>query len=214
MQEAASGSFSLLSNEEEREIKQRIAKIQRKGVFLGVDFDEKIKPCLLQGVAMHHSGMLPQCKSFIEELGRDKLIKVCFATDTLGAGINFPFKTVVFSAFEKYGDYGFEEISANAFKQGAGRAGRRGIDDIGYVISIPKTKEELILPFNKVTQPSDEIQSAFKISYGLVLSPRFLNNSLKVLNNSFDTFQRKNCESAGRKCKNTYRKRRASYGQT
>ena len=199
MQEGAEKVGQLLTPEERSEIQKRILKIEQKGIFLGTDFEDEIKPCLLKGFAMHHSGMLPQCKSFIEELGRSKLVKVCFATDTLGAGINFPFKTVVFSDFEKYGDFGFEEISVNSFKQGAGRAGRRGIDDIGYVISIPKSKEELIIPYNKVTQPSDEIQSAFKLSYGLILSPRFLNNSIKILNNSFDNFQKKSYDYAFRK---------------
>ena len=195
MKETSEKIGSLLNPDERAEIKRRISNIQQKGIFLGTDFESDIMPCLLNGFAMHHSGMMPQCKSFIEELGRSKLVKVCFATDTLGAGINFPFKTVVFSDFEKYGDYGFEEISVNSFKQGAGRAGRRGIDDIGYVISIPKNKEEVIIPYNKVTMPSDEIQSAFRLSYGLILSPRFLNNSLKILNKSFDNYQRQSVDS-------------------
>ncbi len=201
MLDTAKGNHSLLLPYERKEVQRRIDEIQSKGIFLGTDFEEDIKPCLLKGIAMHHSGMMPQCKSFIEELGRSKLIKICFATDTLGAGINFPFKTVVFSDFEKYGDYGFEEISTNEFKQGAGRAGRRGIDDIGYVISIPKNREDLIIPYSKVTMPSDEIQSAFNLSYGLILSPRFLNSSSEVLNSSFDKYQRKNTDSNIRKCK-------------
>ena len=148
---------------------------------------------------MHHSGMLPQCKSFIEELGRNKLIKVCFATDTLGAGINFPFKTVIFSDFEKFTDTGFDEISTNAFKQGAGRAGRRGIDEIGYVVSIPKDRTSIISHFNKATQEPDEIQSSFNLSYGLILSPRFLNSSVRILNNSFDNFQKQSYDAQLRK---------------
>ena len=180
----------LLTDAEKKEIQRRIDEVNKKGIFLGVDFEKDIKPCLLNGFAMHHSGMLPQCKSFIEELGRNKLIKVCFATDTLGAGINFPFKTVIFSSFEKYSEDGFVEISTNSFKQGAGRAGRRGIDDVGYVISIPKDKDEVFVPFDKIVQESDDVQSAFKLSYGLILSPRFLNQPMNVLSKSFDNFQR------------------------
>lgn len=194
MKESAASVGQLLTPNEQQEIERRIRNVKNKGIFLGTDFDAEIKPCLLKGFAMHHSGMLPQCKSFIEELGRSKLIKFCFATDTLGAGINFPFKTVVFSDFEKFGDSGFEEISVNSFKQGAGRAGRRGIDDIGYVISIPKEKDDAIIPYNKIVQDADDIQSAFKISYGLILSPRFLNNSTEVLKKSFDNFQNQSCD--------------------
>ena len=190
MKEVSEKLGQLLTDKERDEIKRRIDEINQKGIFLGTDFEKDIKPCLLNGFAMHHSGMLPQCKSFIEELGRNKLIKVCFATDTLGAGINFPFKTVVFSSFEKFTEDGFEEISINSFKQGAGRAGRRGIDDIGYVISIPKDKNEVSVPFNKIIQDSDDVQSAFKLSYGLILSPRFLNQPMNILSKSFDNFQR------------------------
>ena len=182
----------ILSDKEKIEVLKKINEVKEKGIFLGTDFESDIKPCLLNGFAMHHSGMLPQCKSFIEELGRNKLIKICFATDTLGAGINFPFKSVIFSDFEKYSEDGFEEISTNSFKQGAGRAGRRGIDDIGYIICIPKDKIEVEIPFNKIMEPSDDIQSAFKLSYGLVLSNRFLNEPMRVLGKTFDNFQKQN----------------------
>ena len=191
MKEISAELGTLLTPEERQEIDVKIRKAQQKGVFLGTDFEKDIRPCLMKGFAMHHAGMLPQCKSLIEELGRNKLIKVCFATDTLGAGINFPFKTVIFSDFEKFSDDGYEEISVNAFKQGAGRAGRRGIDEIGYVVSIPKERESIISHFFKSTLGPDEIQSSFKLTYGLILSPRFLNSSVRVLSNSFDNYQKK-----------------------
>ena len=190
----------LLNKEEQNEVKRRIDKIRSKGIFLGTDFEKEVMPCLLKGFVMHHSGMLPQCKSFIEELGRSKLIKVCFATDTLGAGINFPFKTVVFSEFKKSTGTDFEEISVNTFKQGAGRGGRRNIDDIGYVVVIPKDREEAFVPYQKIIQESDDVKSAFKPTYSLILSPRFLNNSLNILSKSFDNFQRKTYEDSLKRC--------------
>ena len=190
MKEASEKIGPLLTKEEQNEVMNKINEVQNKGIFLGTDFTKEIVPCLLNGFAMHHSGMLPQCKSFIEELGRNKLIKVCFATDTLGAGINFPFKTVVFSDFEKYTEDGFEEISVNSFKQGAGRAGRRGIDDVGYVVVVPKDKDEIAIPYRKIVDDADEVKSAFTLSYGLILSPRFLNKPLNILQKSFDNFQR------------------------
>ena len=200
MQTASETVGSLLTNEERAEVKKRIDEVKKKGIFLGTDFEDKIKPCLLNGFAMHNSGMLPQCKSFIEELGRNKLVKVCFATDTLGAGINFPFKTVVFSDFEKFSNDDFEEISANTFKQGAGRAGRRGIDDVGYVISIPRESNDVMIPYRKVINASDDVQSAFNLSYSLILSPRFLNNSDAMLERSFDFYQTQSAKDNIKKC--------------
>ena len=200
MKTASETVGQLLTNEERNEVKKRIEEVKKKGIFLGTDFEDTIKPCLLNGFAMHNSGMLPQCKSFIEELGRNKLVKVCFATDTLGAGINFPFKTVVFSDFEKFSNDVFEEISVNTFKQGAGRAGRRGIDDIGYVISMPRESNEVMIPYYKIINDSDDVQSAFNLSYSLILSPRFLNNSDDMLERSFDFYQTKSTRHNAQKC--------------
>ena len=57
---------------------------------------------VLRGVAAHHAGMLPVFKEVVEELFRQKLLKVVFATETLALGINMPARTVVLEKLDKF----------------------------------------------------------------------------------------------------------------
>jgi replicative superfamily II helicase len=82
------------------------------------------------------AGCLPLWKSFVEELFQRGLIKAVFATETLAAGINMPARTTVLSTLSKRGDNGISMLTSNAMLQMAGRAGRRGIDTKGHVVSV------------------------------------------------------------------------------
>ncbi|MDO5437727.1 MAG: helicase-related protein, partial [bacterium] len=89
-----------------------------------------------KGVAPHHAGMLPGLKNLVERLFQKGLIKVVFATETLAAGINMPARTTIISSISKRTDDGHRLLTANEFLQMSGRAGRRGMDEIGYVVII------------------------------------------------------------------------------
>ncbi len=91
------------------------------------------------GVAYHHAGMLPILRELIEILFQNKLLKIVFATETLGVGINMPARTVVLTQLEKPNGQEFSSrlLRPDEFWQMAGRAGRRGIDTKGYVIYFP-----------------------------------------------------------------------------
>eukprot|EP01041_Mallomonas_annulata_P011859 gene11859-24851_t len=56
---------------------------------------------LKSGVAVHHAGLIPVWKNFIEELFNANKIKVLFATETLAAGVNMPARTTVISSVTK-----------------------------------------------------------------------------------------------------------------
>ncbi|MFM8334250.1 MAG: DUF3516 domain-containing protein, partial [Opitutaceae bacterium] len=62
-------------------------------------------------------------------------LKIICGTDTLGVGINVPIRTVVFTQLWKYDGKKAAVLSVRDFRQIAGRAGRRGFDDRGYVIA-------------------------------------------------------------------------------
>ena len=125
---------------------------------------------LVQGVASHHAGLLPAWKNLVEKLFQQGLIKVVFATETLAAGINMPARSTVISSVSKRTDSGHRMLSANEFLQMSGRAGRRGMDEVGYVTVVgtpfqsPDEVTELVL------SDSNPLESKFSPTYSMVLN--------------------------------------------
>ena len=70
----------------------------------------------------------------VEQLAQLGLLKVICGTDTLGAGINVPIRTVVFTKLCKFDGQKTAHLTAREFHQIAGRAGRKGFDDQGFVV--------------------------------------------------------------------------------
>jgi superfamily II RNA helicase len=125
---------------------------------------------LLRGIASHHAGVLPAWKELIEELFQQGLIKVVFATETLAAGINMPARTTVISALSKRTERGHRPLMGSEFLQMAGRAGRRGLDSQGYVVTVQSRFEGVREAGQLATAPADPLVSQFTPSYGMVLN--------------------------------------------
>ena len=159
--------LNLLNNEEAKILEQEIALAVAENK--AVEKYNKLH-LLRKGIAAHHAGLLPQIKTLIEELFAKGLIKVVFSTETLAAGINMPAKTTVINNLSKATDEGFRTLKASEFLQMSGRAGRRGLDDSGYVVTVKNGNytagEVAILA---VAKPED-ITSHFKASYEMVLN--------------------------------------------
>ena len=130
-----------------------------------------LKQTLPQGIAFHHAGILPVLKEAVEELFGMGLIKVLYATETFAVGINMPAKTVCFNALRKYDGRSFRNLNTKEYFQIAGRAGRRGIDTIGYVVSLifrPKFRYHEV---KRITDADVEpIKSQFRLSINTVLN--------------------------------------------
>ncbi|KAI1746596.1 hypothetical protein F4782DRAFT_43365 [Xylaria castorea] len=92
---------------------------------------EEIRPHLFsaleRGIAVHHAGMNRSYRQVVEILFRKGFLTAVIATGTLALGINMPCKTVAF-----IGDSTF--LTTLNYRQGAGRAGRRGFDLLGNVV--------------------------------------------------------------------------------
>ncbi|MFN5194461.1 MAG: DEAD/DEAH box helicase [Cyanobacteriota bacterium] len=131
--------------------------------------DGHVEP-LLRGIAAHHAGVLPAWKELIEELFQQGLIKVVFATETLAAGINMPARTTVISALSKRTERGHRPLMGSEFLQMAGRAGRRGLDVQGYVVTVQSRFEGVREAGQLATAPADPLVSQFTPSYGMVLN--------------------------------------------
>lgn len=63
---------------------------------------------------------------------------VVVATDAIGMGLNMPIKRIVFLKMSKFDGMEIRELTASETQQIAGRAGRRGLFDIGYVATAEK----------------------------------------------------------------------------
>jgi len=97
-------------------------------------YGREMKRWLRHGIGVHHAGLLPKYRVLVEQLAQRGLLKVICGTDTLGVGINVPIRTVVFTQLWKYDGQKAAVLAVRDFRQIAGRAGRRGFDDVGYVI--------------------------------------------------------------------------------
>ena len=123
-------SLDLCDKEEKLQIQKAIAETRFSSPY-GPD----IKRWLRQGIGLHHAGLLPKYRILVEKLAQKGLLKVICGTDTLGVGVNVPIRTVLFTQLCKYSGDKTAILSVRDFHQVAGRAGRKGFDDVGYVVA-------------------------------------------------------------------------------
>jgi hypothetical protein len=97
-------------------------------------YGSEIRKWLRHGIGLHHAGLLPKYRVLVEQLAQQGLLKIICGTDTLGVGINVPIRTVVFTRLCKFDGRKTAILSARDFHQIAGRAGRKGFDERGYVV--------------------------------------------------------------------------------
>ena len=130
---------------------------------------DQIEP-LMRGIASHHAGLLPAWKELVERLFEMGLVKIVFATATLAAGINMPARTTVMSALSKRTDGGHSMLSPSEFLQISGRAGRRGKDKVGHVVTVQTPFEGAKEAAFLATSSAEPLRSWFTPSYGMVLN--------------------------------------------
>jgi ATP-dependent RNA helicase HelY len=119
------------------------------------------------GFAAHHAGMVPPMKEAVEEAFAAGLVKVVFATETLSLGINMPARTVVIEKLSKFTGERHEFLTPGEYTQLTGRAGRRGIDDLGYAAVLWNP----YVPFDQVASlastRSYALRSSFRPTYNM-----------------------------------------------
>lgn len=131
----------------------------------------EFRQLIARGIAYHHAGMLPTLKEVVERLFTSGLIQLLFTTETFAVGINMPACTVVFDSLEKFDGVNFRYLKTREYHQMAGRAGRRGIDDIGYVYSQVEPGYATESEVNKtVSNTIEPINSQFNLSYSSILN--------------------------------------------
>ncbi|MBE9049323.1 RNA helicase [Nostocales cyanobacterium LEGE 11386] len=161
------GDLWLVNNDESQILRRQIDDFLARNPEAGRS--GQIAP-LYRGIAAHHAGILPAWKVLVEELFQQGLIKVVFATETLAAGINMPARTTVISTLSKRTDSGHRLLNASEFLQMAGRAGRRGMDLQGHVVTVQTPFEGSKEAAYLATSQPDPLVSQFTPSYGMVLN--------------------------------------------
>ena len=95
----------------------------------------RLAKLLARRVAFHHSGLsYAQRAGVIEPLAKAGQLRAVVATLGLSAGINFSLRSVLITAGSFRHDHLDREIAPHDLLQMIGRAGRRGLDDCGYVL--------------------------------------------------------------------------------
>ncbi len=107
-----------------------------EGVKFTSPYGKEMKRYLRHGIGLHHAGLLPKYRVLVEGLAQRGLLKIICGTDTLGVGVNVPIRTVLLTKLSKFGGQKTAILSARDFHQITGRAGRKGFDNIGYVVGL------------------------------------------------------------------------------
>lgn len=188
-------SLNLCSKEEKAAIAKEIDHFRFSSPY-GPEFKRFLKV----GIGLHHAGLLPKYRILVEKLSQKGLLKVICGTDTLGVGVNVPIRTVLFIQLCKYSGDKTAILAARDFHQIAGRAGRKGFDDIGFVVAQApahvienaklaakssqtgkkfvkrKPPERGFVPWDESTyrrlieSPPEPLTSRFEVSHGMLIN--------------------------------------------
>ena len=156
---------------------------------LGVD---AFRRQLDAGVAAHHAGMVPAMKETVEACFVEGLIEVVFATETLAVGINMPARSVVIEKLTKFTGDHHEQLTPGQYTQLTGRAGRRGLDEVGDAIVLWSPWVRFDEVAQLASSSSFHLRSAFRPTYNMaanLIRTHGPEEAHRLLNLSFAQFQ-------------------------
>jgi len=186
-------SFDLLDKTDKKKVSETLDEaLQKHGNTDNPGFNDII-PLLKRGIAYHHAGMLPTVKELVEKLFTTGLIRIVFATATFALGINMPAKSVILDELKKRSGNSFRIMPRRDFSQMGGRAGRRGIDETGYVYSFTDPSIQLHSIKSLINGIPEPVSSRFSLSYAGILNlyERYGENIYSIYYRSFKHFLEK-----------------------
>lgn len=127
---------------------------------------------LEKGIATHHSKMLPVFREIVEIFFARGYIKLLFATESVAIGLNLPVKSCIFTDIYKHDGNAMRILQGHEYQQSSGRAGRLGLDKIGYAIHLNNLFRNVdhISYKTMMNGKPQKLVSKFKISYNLLLN--------------------------------------------
>ena len=187
-------NIRLTSSEERKQIaayaEERVADLSPSELDV-LGYDEWLEG-LRNGLAAHHAGMIPPFKETVEALFARGLVPVVFATETLALGINMPARSVVIESLMKFTGEKHEQITPGQYTQLSGRAGRRGLDELGHCAVLLQR----FIPFDAITRLASTrtypLVSSFQPSYNMAVNlvrNYDLDEAEHLVNSSFAQFQ-------------------------
>jgi superfamily II RNA helicase len=162
-----------LTSPEERQTVREIAESHVEALSdddLAVLGYGRFVAALEAGIAAHHAGMVPPFRETVEACFTQALVKVVFATETLALGINMPARSVVIEELTKYSGAGHAALTPGEYTQLTGRAGRRGIDEVGYAVVLASPFHNFDDVARLAGAPGRAVTSSFRPTYNLAVS--------------------------------------------
>lgn len=186
-------ALSLLDETERRQVKLMVDELVTQYRLSDYDRLGHLRMLWEAGTAFHHAGMLPTAKEIVERLFTSGHIKLLFCTETFAIGINMPARAVIFDELEKFDGVEFNYLMTREYNQMAGRAGRRGMDEVGYVYSqiIPEATDPVHLE-RLLNGNNERINSRFYASYSTILNlySRFGEEAYEIFRKSLHNFRK------------------------
>ncbi|MDO9567403.1 MAG: DEAD/DEAH box helicase [Candidatus Desulfaltia sp.] len=157
-------------NRQDRKIRlsQRIKELATKNAYIKTH--RQLRFIKQFAIGSHHSGQLPAWKMLLETLMTEGLLDAIFATSTVAAGVNFPARTIVFLNSDRFNGKDFLPLSSTEFHQMTGRAGRRGMDKIGFAVAIPGRFMDIRLIAKLINSQPSDVTSQIRINFSMALN--------------------------------------------
>jgi helicase len=130
------------------------------------EFSEKLRSSAERCVAFHTADLSAQERQVLEDGFSKRKFHVCFATSTLAAGVNYPFRSIIFPKLSfQYRQPPGLKIGLADYRNMSGRAGRLGLHENGYAILLPRNSSELVHAEHLLSPKNERLESVmFKLS--------------------------------------------------
>ncbi|MBI3332495.1 MAG: DEAD/DEAH box helicase [Candidatus Omnitrophica bacterium] len=164
-------ALGLIPKESRSSLLEQFDQLCQRQQISGERSAGEMRELISQGVAYHHAGILPTLKEVIEVLFTRRLIGIIVTTETFALGINMPARSVVLDTLSRRANGPRTVLRVRDLWQMAGRAGRRGMDETGFVYLRVNPWE---ISFHEMEHllhgKPEEVSSRFSLTYATLLN--------------------------------------------
>jgi ATP-dependent RNA helicase HelY len=140
------------------------------GLFPELQGRDQVKRLIECRAGAHHAGHLPNWRLVVEKMMVKGHLEAIFSTSTVAAGVNFPARTVVVLQSDRFNGQTFVDITATDIHQMTGRAGRRGMDNVGFTLVVPGKYLDIHLIRDLLLSSPEPLQSRIGVNFPMVLN--------------------------------------------